>query len=193
MEATVSKRDNILSASLVLFSERGFDATTVPMIADRAGVGAGTIYRYFDNKEALVNALFCECLERFLAAIRRDYPEESDDARRQFGHIFRGMAQYARESSDGLHFINAGIGARYLDERSRRLFDDMFQFFDAFIERGQRQGVIRQLPAVVLSAMVFGAYNRIHSALATGVIAETAELLEGIEASLWDAVRTHPA
>ena len=40
------------------FAERGYDGTTIPMIAEKAKVGAGTIYRYFENKEALVNSLF---------------------------------------------------------------------------------------------------------------------------------------
>src|ERR1035437_2808422 len=41
------KREAILGAALELFAERGFHGTAVPQIADKAGVGAGTIYRYF--------------------------------------------------------------------------------------------------------------------------------------------------
>src|SRR5712692_781980 len=52
------KREAILDAALELFAERTFDGTAVPLIAERAGVAAGTIYRYFDGKEALVNALY---------------------------------------------------------------------------------------------------------------------------------------
>ncbi|MDI5791109.1 helix-turn-helix domain containing protein [Bacillus licheniformis] len=47
------------------FADRGFDAATIPMIADKANVGAGTIYRYFDSKEALVNVLFQDSVKRF--------------------------------------------------------------------------------------------------------------------------------
>ncbi|MCY7913714.1 helix-turn-helix domain-containing protein, partial [Bacillus haynesii] len=47
-----SKYQKIIEASLVLFADRGFDAATIPMIAEKANVGAGTIYRYFDSKEA---------------------------------------------------------------------------------------------------------------------------------------------
>src|SRR4051812_14698782 len=54
------KRESIMSAALDLFVERGFFGTAVPEIADRAGVGAGTIYRYFESKEALVNAIYRE-------------------------------------------------------------------------------------------------------------------------------------
>src|SRR4029079_12446276 len=54
----VDKREAIFDAALGLFAERGFHGTSVPDIAQRAGVGAGTIYRYFEGKEALVNALY---------------------------------------------------------------------------------------------------------------------------------------
>src|SRR6478736_3876176 len=56
--STPDKREAILEAALELFAERTFDGTAVPLIAERAGVAAGTIYRYFDSKEALVNALY---------------------------------------------------------------------------------------------------------------------------------------
>src|SRR5689334_15289154 len=59
------KREAILAAALELFVERGFYGTAVPEIAERAGVGAGTIYRYFESKETLVNELYREQKMRF--------------------------------------------------------------------------------------------------------------------------------
>ena len=56
--AVGDKREAILAAATELFVERGFHGTTVPEIAERAGVGAGTIYRHFASKEAVVNELF---------------------------------------------------------------------------------------------------------------------------------------
>ncbi|HEY4124317.1 MAG TPA: helix-turn-helix domain-containing protein, partial [Rhizomicrobium sp.] len=51
------KRERLLDAALELFELRGFDGVAVPEIAHMAGVATGTIYRYFETKEALVNAL----------------------------------------------------------------------------------------------------------------------------------------
>src|SRR5450432_2866251 len=59
--ASPDKREAILAAALELFAERTFDGTPVPLIAERAGVAAGTIYRHFESKEALVNALYRRC------------------------------------------------------------------------------------------------------------------------------------
>jgi len=49
------KRDDIVRAALELIAENGFHGAPMAMIADKAGVGAGTIYRYFENKEVLIN------------------------------------------------------------------------------------------------------------------------------------------
>jgi AcrR family transcriptional regulator len=47
----------ILAAALDVFVEQGFSATKVAEVARRAGVQPGTIYVYFENKEALFKAV----------------------------------------------------------------------------------------------------------------------------------------
>jgi AcrR family transcriptional regulator len=46
----------IAAAALEVFAEKGFAATRLEEIAKRAGVSKGTVYLYFDNKEALFKA-----------------------------------------------------------------------------------------------------------------------------------------
>ena len=52
----------LLAAALDVFSEKGFAAARMEDIADRAGVGKGTIYLYFRTKEALFEAVIREGL-----------------------------------------------------------------------------------------------------------------------------------
>ena len=49
--------DRILIAARAVFAERGLDAKLAD-VAARAGVGVGTVYRRFENKEALIATLF---------------------------------------------------------------------------------------------------------------------------------------
>jgi AcrR family transcriptional regulator len=53
----LARPDDILDASLDLFLRRGFSDVKMSDIAARAGITAGTIYRYFDSKDALISAL----------------------------------------------------------------------------------------------------------------------------------------
>ncbi len=50
----VGAREAILDATLELLAERGFHATTMDSIAERAGVGKNTIYRRWSAKDALI-------------------------------------------------------------------------------------------------------------------------------------------
>jgi AcrR family transcriptional regulator len=49
--------EELLDAALTVFGERGFRATTLEEVATRAGVSKGTVYLYFESKEALFRAV----------------------------------------------------------------------------------------------------------------------------------------
>lgn len=54
----MDKREKILITAETLLAERGLFGFSMKLLADNAGIAAGTIYRYFDNKEALINELY---------------------------------------------------------------------------------------------------------------------------------------
>lgn len=56
----------IRQAAVELFRNRGYDATTVEQIADRADVAKGTVFNYFPSKEALLQALGADVHARLL-------------------------------------------------------------------------------------------------------------------------------
>jgi AcrR family transcriptional regulator len=61
-------RARLLAAAKDVFAERGLDAT-MDEVARRAGVGVGTAYRRFRNRDDLISALFEERLEEFMALL----------------------------------------------------------------------------------------------------------------------------
>ncbi|HEX9157545.1 MAG TPA: helix-turn-helix domain-containing protein, partial [Syntrophales bacterium] len=67
------KREEIMRAALELIAEHGFHGAPMAMIADRAGVGAGTIYRYFEGKDALITELYRELEGKLLAYLQEGY------------------------------------------------------------------------------------------------------------------------
>lgn len=191
MPVNADKRNKIIDTALILFNERGFVGTAVPMIAEKAEVGAGTIYRYFQNKEALVNELFQECVKRLTRIIQHNYPESSADIREQFHHIFYGMVQLAQEDVNALYFIETQNNAHYLDERSKEIFQELLSIMHEFFNRGKKQGVIRSLPTDALIVIVFSTFVGLCKLIRIGELEETPELFAGVEAASWDAVRKH--
>jgi len=57
IDATVDRRTQILDAAVVCFAKRGFHQASMHDISAEAGISVGLIYRYFDNKEAVIAAM----------------------------------------------------------------------------------------------------------------------------------------
>jgi AcrR family transcriptional regulator len=65
------REQDILDAAHAVFEERGYEATAVSEIAERAGVVEGTVYKYFESKRALLYRVMARWYEAMLA----DYEE----------------------------------------------------------------------------------------------------------------------
>ena len=74
------RKAEILDAAAVVFAEAGFAETDVQVIASRVGVSKGTIYRYFETKEALFLAAVDRGLKELSAACDAALLDESSGA-----------------------------------------------------------------------------------------------------------------
>jgi AcrR family transcriptional regulator len=66
-----ARRASIIAAARETASEGGMAAVQIAPVAQRAGIAAGTVYRYFPGKTELVAALLAEIARREIAALRR--------------------------------------------------------------------------------------------------------------------------
>jgi len=57
MESSSDRRTQILDAALVCFAKRGFHQASMHDISAEAGISVGLIYRYFENKDAVISAM----------------------------------------------------------------------------------------------------------------------------------------
>ena len=151
------KREAIVSAALELFVERGFYGTAVPEIAERAAVGAGTIYRYFESKEALVNAIYREQKLRFGQVALDDFPVTAP-TREQFRVLWMRMARFAIEHPSSFVFLELHHHARYLDGASRAVEQRMTGLFTQVVVNAQARGELKPGDPRVLMGLVMGAF-----------------------------------
>jgi len=117
------KRRIILDAALRVFAARGYHGTAVPEVAEAAGVGTGTLYRYFENKEALVNEVYRDAKQRLKATLLADLAEpdvsKADQAEAWFGAIWQRLAVFARAEPDAFRFLEMQDHVEYLDNKSK--------------------------------------------------------------------------
>lgn len=187
------RRQAILDAALELFAERGFHGTAVPAIAERAGVGAGTVYRNFESKEQLVNELYRTWKRRFAEHLLAAWPHRAAP-REQVAHVWRSSLEFAGAHPWAVSFTELHHHADYLDDASRALHAELHQRFIALIEGLQASLALRQdVDAEVIIAVFEGVFMRLRRADyqsdAQGVGGLDASLLEQAERCVWEAIR----
>lgn len=71
MQRLASRQAAIVTAAAALAADAGMSAVQIAPVAERAGIAAGTVYRYFPSKVDLVAALVAAVSEREISAMRR--------------------------------------------------------------------------------------------------------------------------
>lgn len=187
-EEASARRDAILDAALELFAERGFHGTAVPLVAERAQVGAGTLYRYFDSKEALVNALYQREKALLASHLMQDFPV-AVPPRQQFHAMWKRLWEFAEKHPQSGVFLELHHHAAYLDETSRQLEQEVLAPMVDFVRRGQEQQAVKALPPELLIHLVYGAFVGLAKAIWSGQLEPGPSTLDDAEACLWEAVR----
>jgi AcrR family transcriptional regulator len=125
----------LLAAADVAFRERGA-ATTLDDIARQAGVGVATAYRHFANKQALVDALLEDRLQRAEGIL--DEAETIPDPRSALEHFLYSVCELQANDRG----MREAIGGEY-DASRRAHVDHFLPRVLALAEAAQRSGVLR--------------------------------------------------
>jgi AcrR family transcriptional regulator len=154
----LDKRSEIIQAALDLIVERGFHGASMAMVAKKAEVGAGTIYHYFESKEALINELYQELEKKVIATLWEGYPI-SKPIRERFIHLGTALLKY---------FIAHPLYFRYMEQyhnspygvslRRDKILSktEDHDIFKNLFEEGIAQQIIKNLPLIMLFALAFG-------------------------------------
>jgi AcrR family transcriptional regulator len=185
------KRDDIIQASLEIIAERGFHGAPMSLIAEKAGVGAGTIYRYFENKDVLINALYSDVEENIIAALTEGYSEERP-VRERFVHLVTMLLKYFVAHPLYFRFMeqyfNSPYGVSLRREKILRKADQRDLFTDLF-EQGTARKVMKDLPLPVHAALAFGPLIALARDHIIGLLELDNALIEQIVKACWDGIK----
>lgn len=182
------KREAILGAALDLFAERGFHGTAVPLIADKAGVGAGTVYRYFESKDAIVNALYQHWKSALSAFVLDGYPLEAS-IRDQFQSYWRRMARFVKVHPNAFAFLELHHHGPYLDETSLGIEERMLDLARCVFTKSQQARLTKDIPVEVLLAVVHGAFLGLFRGWREGLFELDEATIDASERCAWEAIR----
>ncbi len=182
------KRDAILNATLELLASNGFHGFSIKQLAAKAGVATGTVYLYFQDRDALIRELHMNILQHFAEAMFADHDVELPLAE-QHHHLCCNLWRFLVKNPSVL------LSKAQFDHlppdilRSQR--DDAWRLFAPLRElfaKGRQNGQIKDLQDDVLASLSFEPYMFLARQQLIGVIQiDTDKLCEIITAS-WDAI-----
>jgi AcrR family transcriptional regulator len=154
----LDKRSEIIRAALDLIVEHGFHGTSMAMVAEKADVGAGTIYHYFEGKDALIKELYQELEQKVMVTLCEGDPI-SKPIKERFIHLWTVLLKYFIAHPLYFRYIeqyhNSPYGVSLRRDRILSKADNRGIFKNLF-EEGIAQQVIKGLPLSMLFALAFG-------------------------------------
>jgi AcrR family transcriptional regulator len=160
------KRTRLVEAACAVFADKGYASTRVAEIAERAGVGKGTVYEYFSSKEELLFAVF-ESINKDISSRMNDALVSGGSTEEQLHNLMRLGAEVVSEQVDLqpviLDFWAASRGKDF-EETYRSAVVASYTFFrnlvSDFIREGQNRGEFKDsIDAEALAALVVAAVD----------------------------------
>jgi AcrR family transcriptional regulator len=171
-------RARILEAAEAVFAAEGIEAP-VDEIAEKAGVGVGTLYRHFPTKEKLCEAILLERLVA-LAADARALAEAEDPVAAFFAFLDHMMEEVAAKRDLLVAVMGAGIE---FDAAAAETKEQMQQAVGVLLRRAQEAGAVRSdVTAEAVMALVSGTCQ---------AAAHHAGLSDDLLAIVCDGLRAH--
>jgi len=137
-KADPKRRDDIMRAARAVFSTRGYSDARMSDIAAQAGVAAGTVYLYFESKEALVEALCDDYLNRLAEALAPAMAER--DPAKAIERSVRVALEFAGRERDLMRLLDLRTALGKRDQAlpaDLRLHELIAQSMQARIDSGE--------------------------------------------------------
>ena len=139
-----AKQQRILDAATVEFAANGFAGANINIIARKADISIGAMYKYFGSKEDL----FLTIIERahgLLAGVLDEIDRSAGDIFEKLEKMMRAAQQYARQYPE-LHQIYLDMTSEGLSHLSRKLSGKMetisAQFYEGMIRQAIEDGAV---------------------------------------------------
>jgi AcrR family transcriptional regulator len=154
-DTSSEKRLAVMEAALDLFVEQGFHGAPTSLIAQRAGVGVGTIYRYFSSKDDLIHHIFDE-LHRKLHERVSEKQEDGATIRERLTRLLEQLLVIFMESPKEFRFLEQYHYSPFAGTGRREIPDEEHNSLRRLLREGRDGGLFKEAPIPVLEGFALG-------------------------------------
>ena len=156
-------KQEILVASLELFSVQGFEATSISQIADAVGIRKASLYSHFESKQAILDALIKDVLEQYGAHsifARTDWEKDAGDlpltpdaaAQMILGQIRYILHDPSISRARKMLVIEQFQNPELAKLQTKQNYSDVLQYFTGLVKQLIRQGVLAENAPEIMAA-----------------------------------------
>jgi AcrR family transcriptional regulator len=150
------RRRNIMEVALEVFAEHGYEASSISMIATRAGVSKGLMYNYFKSKEDLLLSLMENGLNEMVSMI--DPNRDGVLTREEFEYLIEGLFNLMKNRRNfyRLYFalmMQPAVSILFMEKLNSVLEPFLNLFLDYYKDKGAENPM---LEAVLIGALFDG-------------------------------------
>jgi AcrR family transcriptional regulator len=143
-------RDAVLDTAAALVAERGLRAVTMARIAEQAGIGRATLYKYFPDLDAILHAWHQREISRHLRQLT-DARDQTEDPKQRLAAVLEAYAVIAQQAHG--HHEPELVAFLHQDEHVAEAQRQLHDLIRDLIIAGARSGALRDdVPAAELAS-----------------------------------------
>ena len=151
----MDKHTQILLTAEKILAERGLYGLSMKLLADTAGIAAGTTYRYFENKEALITELHRYIRQEIATRIFSDWSEQQS-SQEKYNSLWRNAFDSVLENPQRLAVIEILCHLPSECSHKLKMFDgEELKPMEKLYQQGIDNGELKDWPIAVLITLSF--------------------------------------
>lgn len=154
----IQKRSDILHAATALFATRDYHTVLMDEVAEMAGVGKGTLYRYFEDKEALFAACVLSALDELVDFIHTAKHDETLPYRERLKMTVLSLVKYFAANNHFFRVMHHEKIFRMPEKESpvSQRWEKLRRIITHLVEGGTQAGEFRSLDSTAVTTAVLG-------------------------------------
>lgn len=156
------KRQDILTSARTLFRDKGFHYTKMEEIAAAAGVGKGTLYEYFKNKQDIFDESCIEYVDLMIDSVK--FISNMDNTfKEKLLILFNGKLKMESEITN-MTIDNILSNKNIISEKTVKTIigkiSEMYRFISVIVEQGKEEGVVlKSIQSEIIACMIVGSMS----------------------------------
>ncbi|SON51165.1 TetR/AcrR family transcriptional regulator [Vibrio tapetis] len=185
------KREKILNATEAVLAEEGFQGISMQKIAKNAGVAAGTIYRYFEDKDHLLKEIRFRVTKRIADHLQANV-SETMPIKERYQVMWLNLWNLARDNcfllSNRVQYDSLPKPSSSEEWQQER---EMFHKVELTFNEGKESGLFKPLDNRILFGLSLEVGVTLARKHSLGIIHIDDETLDAAIAASWDAIIQH--